>query len=178
MGPSWFDLGGDATMYSYGLRIPQGIPLEERFTDLQKELRGVVPRSHLDFLLSLELSWELGDYFFVHAGIRPGIPLEQQVPRDLLWIRDDFTTSRVDHGKLVVHGHSISEKTEIRENRIGIDTGAYATNNLTSLVLEGRSMRFLSTAEARGRRGPVEDVHPMSKRENFGLKTGSRLVPR
>ncbi len=145
IGPSWFELGGDATVYSYGVRISQGIPPEERFAHIREELRKAVPKLHLEFLSSLQLTYEAGDYFFVHAGIRPGRSLHEQSPDDLIWIRDEFTDSRANHGKIVVHGHSIAYQPEIRENRIGVDTGAYATNSLTCLVLEKDTKRFLST---------------------------------
>jgi len=81
----------------------------------------------------------------VHAGVRPGIPLERQTDSDLIWIRDEFLDSQDFHGKIVVHGHSYRTEPEVRPNRIGIDTGAYATGRLTCLVLEGPGMRFLTT---------------------------------
>ena len=145
IGPSWFDLGGNATVYSYGLGIPQDLPREIRFAQIREELQAALPPAHFEFLTNLQLMFEVGDYLFVHAGIRPGKELAEQLPQDLLWIRDEFTNSRTNHGKIVVHGHSISFKPEIRENRIGIDTGAYVTNNLTCLVLENDTKRFLST---------------------------------
>ncbi len=146
IGPSWFELGGDATVYSYGVRVSQDIPPEERFTHIREELRAAVPKLHLEFLSSLQLAYEVGDYFFVHAGIRPGRSLHEQSPDDLVWIRDEFTSSRANHGKIVVHGHSITYQPETHENRIGIDTGAYVTNNLTCLVLEKDTKGFLSTS--------------------------------
>ncbi len=85
----------------------------------------------------------------MHAGIRPGRALHEQSPNDLVWIRDKFTNSRANHGKIVVHGHSITRQPEIHENRIGIDTGAYMTDNLTCLVLENDTKRFLSTGSLR-----------------------------
>ena len=84
-----------------------------------------------------------GDYFFAHAGVRPGVPLDAQDKEDLLWIRDAFLESRADHGKIVVHGHTPSPAPEVRENRIGIDTGAVFGGVLTALVLEGAERRFL-----------------------------------
>jgi serine/threonine protein phosphatase 1 len=82
---------------------------------------------------------------FVHAGVRPGVPLDRQAADDLLWIRDEFLNSMTDHGKVVVHGHSISEEPVLRPNRVGIDTGAFATGRLTCLILEGNKRAFLST---------------------------------
>ncbi len=124
IGPSWFDLGGNATLYSYGARTSQDLPRDKRWIQLHDDFKAALPATHLEFLLTLDLSFELGDYLFVHAGVRPGRSLAQQEPQDLLWIRDAFTNSRVNHGKVVVHGHSISFQPEIFENRIGIDTGA------------------------------------------------------
>jgi serine/threonine protein phosphatase 1 len=86
-----------------------------------------------------------GSYCFVHAGIRPGVDLDQQAPEDLLWIREEFIRSRSDHGYIVVHGHSITEEVEWRPNRIGVDTGAYASGLLTALVLEGDQQRLMQT---------------------------------
>ena len=145
-GPDWFANGGDATVYSYGVAIPQEVPFSARFPHIQEALREAVPPRHIDFLTHLEMTWEIGDYLFVHAGIRPGRALDQQTAQDLLWIRHEFLTSSADHGKVVVHGHSVTVGPDLRDNRIGIDTGAFATGTLTCLVLEGRSRRFLSTA--------------------------------
>ena len=145
-GPDWFPVGGDAPVYSYGVRIPRDIAPADRFSYIRKALRAAVPPRHVEFLAGLELVREIGDYLFVHAGIRPGTPLDEQDPEDMLWIRDEFLDSRADHGKVVVHGHSVTDRPDVRENRIGIDTGAYASHVLTCLVLEGATRRFLSTA--------------------------------
>jgi serine/threonine protein phosphatase 1 len=96
-----------------------------------------VPRIHLDFLENFDDSIRIGDYLFVHAGIRPGVPIERQDSRDLRWIRQPFLDDESDHGLVVVHGHSITEQPDIRHNRIGIDTGAYRHGMLTALALEG-----------------------------------------
>ena len=86
-----------------------------------------------------------GSYCFVHAGVRPQVPLEEQVPEDLMWIRDEFIRSKANHGHIVVHGHSITKEVEWQPNRIGIDTGAYYSGLLTALVLEGKEQRLLQT---------------------------------
>jgi serine/threonine protein phosphatase 1 len=86
-----------------------------------------------------------GDYYFTHAGVRPGIALDAQAADDLLWIREEFLNSAADFSKIVVHGHSIREAPEIRRNRIGIDTGAFASGTLTCLVLHGEEVGFLQT---------------------------------
>jgi serine/threonine protein phosphatase 1 len=142
--PLWIANGGDATLYSYGVdwRVhTQADDLEA----LRHALRAAVPANHLKFLRGLALSHAEGDYMFVHAGIRPGRELAQQDAADLIWIREEFLSSQADHGRVVVHGHSISAQPELRDNRIGIDTGAFATGKLTSLVLEGGTRRFLQT---------------------------------
>jgi serine/threonine protein phosphatase 1 len=102
-----------------------------------------LPERHRKFLEGLKISTTIGDYFFCHVGVRPGVPLDQQNRNDLLTIRDTFLLSQAEHGKLVVHGHTPSVVPEIRSNRIGIDTAAYATGRLTCLVLEKDQRRFL-----------------------------------
>ncbi|MBI1206676.1 MAG: serine/threonine protein phosphatase [Azospirillum sp.] len=144
-GAGWLTMGGKATLESYGLPAPVGWPNRDELAMLQRKIRWEIPPRHLDFLNRLKPSFSVGDYFFVHAGIRPGVPFERQASADLLWIRDPFLLSSADHGKVVVHGHTIAETPEIRPNRIGIDTGAFATGRLTCLVLEGDQQRFLST---------------------------------
>lgn len=145
-GPDWFAFGGDATAVSYGVRVPGTLPSLHRFPLVWRELHELIPRDHLKFLSGLKLMHQIGDYVFVHAGIRPGIPLDQQDPGDLIWIRNAFLESDKDHGKIIVHGHSVTRQPEVRRYRIGIDTCAYATNILTCLVLDGTTRRFLSTA--------------------------------
>lgn len=138
--PNWLANGGDATLLSYGVPI--------RFTEfdaIQAQFRRELPQSHLAFLRRLALSHIEGDYMFAHAGIRPGRDVTQQDAQDLMWIRDEFLGSNADHGKVVVHGHSISPEPQFLDNRIGIDTGAFATGKLTCLVLEGTSRRILQT---------------------------------
>ena len=146
IGPDWFVIGGDATVLSYGVRIPTGLSSAQRLEHVWRDLRTRIPQNHLEFLSSLDLMYQSGDYVFVHAGIKPGTPLENQDPDDLMWIRDEFLGSRQDHGKVIVHGHSPMKRADIQTHRIGIDTGAVATNVLTCLVLEGATQRFLATA--------------------------------
>lgn len=142
--PMWRQLGGMETLLSY--RIDVNAALERPgFAGLSAELATRMPPQHLDFLRSLVPSVSVGDYFFCHAGVRPGIPLDEQRERDLLWIRDEFLRCNAPFGKVVVHGHSPVERAEFRANRINIDTAAYLTGRLTCLVLEGCSMRTLST---------------------------------
>lgn len=138
----WMGFGGMETCESYGLSRAawsQGNP--GRFYE---RLLRLVPPSHVKFVDDLYDSFTLGDYLFVHAGIRPGIAIDDQDPADLRWIRDDFLKATGDFGKIVVHGHTISKEPEMRANRIGIDTGAYRTDRLTALVLEGDEQRFMT----------------------------------
>ncbi|MBK8175540.1 MAG: serine/threonine protein phosphatase [Rhodospirillales bacterium] len=146
---AWLRYGGDATLYSYGVRLPDALTVEEstelRVVTLRDQLRERVPVRHIDFFASLPLAYEIGDFLFVHAGVDPDKPLDAQTPADMLWIRDPFLESDDDFGKIVVHGHSICDYPEVRDNRIGIDTGACYTNALTCLVLQGSERYFLST---------------------------------
>lgn len=142
---AWLAYGGDATMASYGVVPPAEDAPPELLEEARQRLLAALPDHHLGFLKRLRSSIAIGDYLFVHAGIKPGVPLDRQAESDLLWIRREFLHSTVNHGKVVVHGHTIAEKPEIRSNRIGIDTGAFATNRLTALVLEGAERRFLCT---------------------------------
>ena len=145
IGPVWLNNGGTATLVSYGVGLGDGVHLEDRVLHAQAGLSAALPRAHKTFLEGLALMHEEGDYVFVHAGIRPGVPLERQAPLDLMWIREEFLASRATHPKVVVHGHSITFTPETKPNRIGIDTGAYATGTLTALVLERTKRDFLHT---------------------------------
>ena len=138
----WRRLGGLETLHSYGVPVA---PLMRGtgFEEAAEQLRAALPDAHLEFVSSLKLSANSSLYFFCHAGIRPGIPLERQSADDLLWIRQEFLNSKMNFGKRVVHGHTPTERPEVLPNRINIDTGAYATGCLTCLVLEGSQHRFL-----------------------------------
>lgn len=149
---AWRQFGGVETLLSYGIDFrlasqrsngPALVPL----------LRARVPGEHFELLQSTRRSVIIGDYFFCHAGVRPGVALGEQREEDLLWIREPFLSSHADFGKLIVHGHTPVDEPEIRPNRINIDTGAYASNQLTCLVLEGEQRRFLTA-----RPGPVSAV--------------------
>jgi serine/threonine protein phosphatase 1 len=145
VGPTWLRFGGDATLHSYGVRLNRPLDDLAYYEALQADLRERVPPHHVEFLEGLEASFETGDYLFVHAGVRPNVPLDQQKPEDMLWIREPFLSSRRDLGKVVVHGHTVEDTPAVRANRIGIDTGACWTGCLTCLVLEEASYRFLDT---------------------------------
>ncbi|MFT4027913.1 MAG: metallophosphoesterase family protein [Novosphingobium sp.] len=130
----WLDHGGDATLRSLGASNEEIDPADQRL--LLRNVRKHVSKSLVKWLASLPIQHRWGAYLFVHAGIRPGLPLAQQSPQDMLWIREEFTRSDADHGLIVVHGHTISDQACIRRNRIGIDTGAYRTGRLTAIGLE------------------------------------------
>ena len=145
VGPFWMAIGGDATVYSYGVGMPKGLSQEDRLAHIWHELHQRMPATHMSFLSGLRLTHAAGDYLFVHAGVRPGIALSEQRAEDLLWIREQFLAAEAGWEKVIVHGHSATHRPESLPHRIGVDTGAYATNVLTCLVLEGSDRRFLST---------------------------------
>jgi serine/threonine protein phosphatase 1 len=138
----WKTLGGLTTLLSYGVKPTRGVDYQAN-QKFAAQLAEAMPASHRQFLENLAIAFTCGDFFFAHAGVRPGIPLGTQNQEDLLWIRDEFLLHEENFGKVVVHGHTPAREPEIRPNRINIDTGAYATGQLTCLVLEGEEMRFL-----------------------------------
>jgi serine/threonine protein phosphatase 1 len=144
VGSHWRQLGGLETLHSYGVPVA-AVMMGKGFEEASKALRQAIPEEHLRFLGSLKLSVSLGDYFLCHAGVRPGIALEDQSAEDLLWIRDEFLNSKMNFGKVVVHGHTPIDAPDVLPTRINIDTGAFATGRLTCLVLERGSRRFLFT---------------------------------
>jgi serine/threonine protein phosphatase 1 len=132
----WLQFGGIQTLESYGLSRAE---IFDRTGALSDAMREVIPADHISFIRSFTDYLQVGDYLFVHAGIRPDVALDQQSTQDLRWIRSEFLDSPVDHGLLVVHGHSIVPEIEVRHNRISVDTGCYRTGHLSALVLEGTS---------------------------------------
>lgn len=133
-------LGGAATLASYGLS-----DVEDRDADdLYEEARDAVPRAHRDFLDSLPAFHETKEHIFVHAGIRPGVPMEEQDEDDLVWIRDPFLFDTRDHGKLVVHGHTALSYPEAYPNRINLDGGAGFGNPLVPAVWDGEQWFLLT----------------------------------
>lgn len=135
----WRLFGGLPTLLSYGLR-PSVNPGPDEQADLVAGLAVAMPAEHLGFLRDLQSSFSIGDYYFVHAGVRPGVALEAQRDEDLLWIRDEFLNSSADFGKYIVHGHTPVAEPEIHPNRVNIDTGAYATGKLTLLAMQDDGM--------------------------------------
>ncbi|MEM7429131.1 MAG: serine/threonine protein phosphatase, partial [Pseudomonadota bacterium] len=140
----WSRFGGLDTLSAYGVEVDQPLT-EEACRTAQHKFAANFPADQKSFLETLPLSVSFGDYFFAHAGVRPGIPLEEQDPHDLVWIRHEFLESRIEHGKLVVHGHTPNDDPEIRPNRINIDTAAFATGVLTCLILEDDRQSLMAT---------------------------------
>jgi serine/threonine protein phosphatase 1 len=138
----WKQFGGLQTLASYGLR-PSLKPDAAEQAELVHQLATRVPPHQHRFFASLRPRFVCGDFFFVHAGVKPGVPLAQQQEHDLLWIREEFLQSEAHFGKYIVHGHTPVQEPDIRFNRINIDTGAYATGNLTLLTLQGDSLLAL-----------------------------------
>ena len=139
----WLKFGGAECLQSYGIDPVEIRKLSRR--EAQKLIVDRIPEDHIAFISSFVDSASFGSYLFVHAGIRPGVPLATQSPQDLRWIRQPFLHDESDHGRIVVHGHTISEEVEQLPNRIGIDTGAYRTGILTALAVEGEERRLLQT---------------------------------
>jgi serine/threonine protein phosphatase 1 len=147
-GLDWLSFGGLETLLSYGVPLRSLPNSGEAVRALQAALIEAVPERHVAFFRSCLLHYSVGDYVFVHAGVRPGITLEKQTQTDLLWIRDDFLRVRAPlPGRVVVHGHTICDLPQNRSQRINIDTGAFVSGRLTCLVLRGNERRFLSTGD-------------------------------
>lgn len=140
---AWRNYGGLETLASYGVGRPAGGDWRQARLALLERL----PADHRSFFQNLAMRFVLGDYQFVHAGLRPGVPLDAQSAHDMMWIRDDFLNSRADFGPLVVHGHTPKDRPDVKANRIGIDTGAYMTGILTALVLEGERAEFVTSRD-------------------------------
>jgi serine/threonine protein phosphatase 1 len=138
----WRQYGGLQTLASYGLR-PSLNPDAAEQAELIGQFALTIPPHQRHFFDNLRLRFVCGDFFFVHAGIRPGVALAKQQEQDLLWIREDFLVSEQRFGKYIVHGHTPVRAPDIRPNRVNIDTGAYATGNLTLLAIQGDSLLAL-----------------------------------
>jgi len=130
----WLINGGSATLACWG--IGPDVPAAA--------WAARIPAATQAMLAKLAVTHRAGGYLFVHAGVRPGVPLHRQDPQDMRWIRHPFLTSDADFGVVVVHGHTPRPAPEVRPNRIGIDTGAVAGGRLTCVVLEADRMAFLS----------------------------------
>lgn len=141
--PSWLSFGGRASLKSYG--VDPRLVTKSGDAEAVAMIRKAIPESHVKFLKTFVDTCRFGDYLFVHAGIRPGVELDRQLQSDLRWIREPFLFDETDHGFVVVHGHTISREVEERPNRIGIDTGAFKTNVLTALAIEGAQRWYVDT---------------------------------
>lgn len=140
---SWLRFGGAECLQSYGADPRHVADLSDEAAI--EEIRHAVPEEHQEFLRTFVDTCRFGDYLFVHAGIRPGVSIDQQLQSDLRWIREPFLFDETDHGCVVVHGHTISPEVEERPNRIGIDTGAYRTGVLTAVAIEDERRWYLRT---------------------------------
>jgi len=148
VGPSWVEFGGGETLASYGVTRPPGRGDADSWRVVQEQFRQALPADHLALLRSLELSARYGDYLFVHAGVRPGVPWERQQPEDLLWIRNDFLSLPHRLDCVVVHGHTPDSEPFVGPDRINIDTGAYATGVLTAVRLTDRPPTVLQARKS------------------------------
>jgi serine/threonine protein phosphatase 1 len=136
----WLQLGGVQTLASYGIELQDGT---ETANDLHRRFLEAFPRTHQLFMQCLRNQFSCGDFLFVHAGIRPDVPIEHQDPNDLIWIRDAFLDSTQDHEQFIVHGHTPVPHPDIRHNRINIDTAAWRTGTLTCVAIEESTILFL-----------------------------------
>jgi serine/threonine protein phosphatase 1 len=141
---AWRNYGAAETLVSYGV-MPPRFDRDVDFAAARDQFAKALPERHLRFFENLELQARIGGYFFAHAGVRPGIALEQQTAEDLLWIREDFLMSGSDFGAVVVHGHTPCDDPVRRPNRICVDTGVYATGRLTAAILHGDQCEFIAT---------------------------------
>jgi serine/threonine protein phosphatase 1 len=148
-GAIWLEYGGLATLSSYGVDLPPGATGPARLLEMRDQLNRRLPQGHRQLLTALRPWVTHGDYLFVHAGIRPEVPLAAQREPDLLWIREPFLDWPDRHEKMVVHGHTVRPTPQLLANRIGIDTGAYATGILTAVALEGPDMRIIQARRGR-----------------------------
>ena len=140
----WMRLGGRETLISYGITLA-ALSDDRQIVRLQAAFHDALPQSHFRFFRDLQNSYTCGDYFFAHAGVKPDIPLSRQKENDLLWIRQEFLSSRDDFGKIVIHGHTPRRDIEVEPNRVNIDTGAFATGRLTCLVIDESSLSVIDT---------------------------------
>jgi serine/threonine protein phosphatase 1 len=136
----WLPLGGMQTLASYGIELHNDT---ETANDLHRRFLDAFPREHELVMRCFRNQFSCGDFLFVHAGIRPDVPLDDQDPNDLIWIRDEFLDCTRSHERFVVHGHTPVPHPDIRSNRINIDTGAWRTGTLTCIAIEGSTILFL-----------------------------------
>lgn len=157
-GAKWCEYGGDSALRSYGLRPPELAHRTEAWARVAADLRHKLTLRERTFLETLELSVTVGDYFFTHAGARPGVALDRQSPQDLLWIRRPFLDSVVEFERVIVHGHTPTATVHADQRRIGIDTKAYQSGLLTALRLEGTERTVIQAVGAGGRHAEVSEA--------------------
>jgi serine/threonine protein phosphatase 1 len=146
---TWMEHGGGATLVSYGVQPAATRTDVEAWSKVRDAFDEALPARHRDFYQGLELIRIVGDYAFVHAGVRPGVAIEHQTERDLLWIRWEFLNDRGPFGKVIVHGHTPTEEPQVLPHRLGVDTGAYATGVLTAVRLYGEEQRLIQARAQR-----------------------------
>lgn len=152
----WLEVGGRSTLVGFGID-PETVDTAELVV-LIDAMRSAIDPTLVDWIDGLPTSWSTGDYFFAHAGIRPGIEIDRQSDEDLMWVRGPFLSSRSDHGKVVVHGHTIEPGVpRLGGNRIGLDTGAHDHRRLTALGLEGDRQWLLQESDAAAMPGPARE---------------------
>jgi serine/threonine protein phosphatase 1 len=156
IGPRWAEYGGAETLVSYGVQPPRTRTSPEEWMMAAEALSLALPPAHLEFLSSLDLCVQVGDYVFVHAGVRPGVPLDRQTEQDLLWIRDEFLGDRSDLGAVIVHCHTPAPRPYKDDRRVGLDTGAYLSGRLTAARFEHDKVDFIMT-------GPLLDAAPVGQ---------------
>lgn len=145
IGPRWAEFGGVETLVSYGVRPPRARTSMEEWDRACTELRASMPSEHYHFLSNLSLSVRIGDFVFVHAGMRPGRPVDQQTEHDMLWIREEFLNDPTPLDAMIVHGHTPTERPFRDHRRIGVDTGAYLSGRLTAARFERDGVEFITT---------------------------------
>lgn len=145
----WLRLGGLETLISYGIsRTLLGQP--KKIVEIQAAFHEALPKQHFRFFRDFLTSYVCGDFYFVHAGVKPNVSLATQKEADLLWIRDEFLSSTEDFGKIIVHGHTPTREIEVHSNRVNIDTGAFATGRLSCLVIERSELSSIDTLPLSG----------------------------
>lgn len=175
IGQQWCEYGGEATLASYGLRLPHIRHKVEAWAHVATDLEHRMDPAELAFLDRLELSVTIGDYFFAHAGARPGEPLERQSAEDLMWIRGSFIDSPVGFERVIVHGHTPEAEVYSDHRRVGIDTKAYASGVLTALRLYGPERVLLQAVSERSEDPPSAGTASVSiRRTEAGAIAGSR----
>lgn len=136
-GRRWLDFGAAATLYSYGVDIDHALHKAGGYAGLQHILARAIPESHYVWLKSLPVMVKVGQFLFVHAGVKPGVALENQTDENLMWIREPFLGRGPELPLTVVHGHTPTDTVTFGKNRIGVDTAAYSSGQLSVVRIAG-----------------------------------------